>query len=153
MILSAQSVRTRAALGLISPFHEQTRSNGLTYGLGPHGYDVRVAEDLFLWPGQFKLASTIERFNMPHDLVGRVQDKSTWARRGISLLNTVIEAGWTGYLTLEISNLLRGMVQIVGGSPIAQIMFEMLDYPTDLPYCGKYQNQQPGATAAILAND
>jgi len=101
MILSAQSIRKR---GIFTPFCEKSFANGLTYGLSHAGYDVRIAEDVELKPGDFTLASTVERFEMPEDLVGMVHDKSTWARRGLSLFNTVIEPGWHGWLTLELVN-------------------------------------------------
>ena len=77
MILSAQSIRRRAYSGLICPFSERTVEGGMTYGLSPAGYDVRIAESLTIDPGSSTLASTIERFQMPLDLLGRVADKST----------------------------------------------------------------------------
>jgi dCTP deaminase len=145
MILSAQSIRHR---GIITPFHERTVVNGMTFGLSCHGYDIRIAERLYLEPGNFVLASSIERFDMPDDICGIVHDKSTWARCGIACQNTVIEAGWRGYLTLEISNHSDMPQQIAAGSPIAQIVFHMLDEPTEQPYAGKYQDQEAGPQAA-----
>lgn len=145
MILSAQSIRSRK---VIAPFHERTVHNGMSYGLSHAGYDVRIAETFDLQPGEFKLASTTEIFSMPTDLIAMVHDKSTWARRGISLFNTVIEPGWCGVLTLEIVNNSRDVVRIQAGDPIAQIVFMQLDLPTEKPYTGKYQNQEAGAQPA-----
>lgn len=145
MILSAQSIRSR---GIISPFVERTVHNGMSYGLSHAGYDVRIAETLSLEPGEFKLASTIETFAMPTDLIAMVHDKSTWARRGLSLFNTVIEPGWCGVLTLELVNNSHGPLTIQAGDPIAQIVFMQLDAPTERPYTGKYQNQETGAQPA-----
>ena len=122
----------------------------MTFGLGPAGYDVRIAEPIMLAPGSAALASTIEHFTMPADLLGRVADKSTWARRFVAVQNTIIEPGWRGYLTLEISNHGRDAVTIEAGSPIAQIIFDVLDEPAERPYAGKYQDQPAGAVAAIL---
>lgn len=147
MILSGQSIRRR---GIFRPFAERTHSHGMTYGLGPAGYDVRIAETMTLAPGQAALASTVEHFDMPADLLGRVADKSTWARRFVAVQNTIIEPGWRGYLTLEISNHGAEPVELLSGMPIAQIIFDMLDEPTDAPYDGKYQDQSAGAVAAIL---
>ena len=71
---------------------QRSKEGGLTFGLGPAGYDVRIAETVFLWkPLSLRLASTIEKFNMPNDVLATVTDKSTWARRGIFVQNTVIE--------------------------------------------------------------
>jgi dCTP deaminase len=145
MILSAQSIRQR---GIIAPFFERTKHGGYTFGLGPAGYDVRIAEDITLYAGGFTLASTVEHFDMPTDVLGIVHDKSTWARRGLALQNTVIEPGWRGYLTLELSNHVVGTLYMVAGTPIAQIIFHQLDQATDCPYSGKYQDQEAGPQAA-----
>lgn len=148
MILSAQSIR---ALKILEPFAERTVAHGLTYGLGPAGYDVRVAESIDLRPGGFMLASTVERFQMPRDVLGVVHDKSTLARLGLAIQNTVIEPGWQGYLTLELSNHSDwGHVCLYAGTPIAQIIFHFLDQETESPYSGKYQDQPAGAHPAKL---
>ena len=146
MILSGQSIRKR---GIFTPFHERTAAHGMTFGLGPAGYDVRIAEGMTLKPGASALASTIEHFNMPDDLLGRVADKSTWARRFLAVQNTIIEPGWRGYLTLELSNHGTEALRIERGMPIAQIILEVLDEPAERPYEGKYQDQPARPVAAI----
>ena len=78
MILPAQVIR---AIRPLDPFCERTAHNGMTFGLGPAGYDVRIAESITAAAGQFVLASTVEHFDMPNDVLGQVCDKSTWARR------------------------------------------------------------------------
>jgi dCTP deaminase len=115
--------------------------------MGPAGYDVRVAENFILQPGDFRLASTIEKFCMSRKLVGFVHDKSTWARLGVALQNTVIEPGWRGFLTLEISNHGKNPIRIGTGMPIAQIIFHSTDRLCE-PYDGKYQDQKSGAHEA-----
>jgi dCTP deaminase len=147
VILSAQSIRKRKP---IYPFFARTTFAGMTYGLGPAGYDVRIAERVKLRPGEFSLASTVEQFDMPNDLLAIVHDKSTWARKGLALQNTVIEPGWRGFLTLELTNHGHNTLDIIAGSPIAQIVFHLLDQPTDQAYSGKYQDQQSGPVAAIM---
>ncbi len=147
MILPAQEIKKR---DIVSPFHERTVKAGMTFGLGPAGYDVRVDQTMLLKPGAFALASTVEHFAIPDDIVGFVLDKSSWARQGLSLFNTVMEPGWKGYLTLELANLSGKPIAIFEGSPIAQIMFQRLAEPTESPYVGKYQNQQKGPQPAIL---
>lgn len=149
MILSAQSICRRAESGLIAPFHEREVFEGMSFGLSCHGYDVRVAEEIHLTrSSDFVLASTIECFDMPRDLCAFVKDKSSWARRGVFVQNTVIEAGWRGFLTLEITFQGSGYIRILPGSPIAQIIFQRLDEPTEQIYSGKYQDQQAGPQAA-----
>ena len=145
MILSAQTIRR---LGIISPFYERTDHAGVTYGLGPAGYDIRIAEHSSFINGRFGLASTIEHFNMPNDVLGIVTDKSTWARRGLAVQKTVIEPGWRGFLTLELSFHGNGEMFIEKGSGIAQIIFHRLDEPTEIPYVGKYQDQAAGPQGA-----
>lgn len=147
MIVPAQTLRL---LKPVTPFHERTMLRGMTYGLGPAGYDVRIAETIDLEPGTFMLASTIERFTMPDDLMAIVHDKSTWARRGLTVQNTVIEPGWRGYLTLELALHGQSGLWINRGDPIAQIVFHRLEAPTDSPYGGKYQDQEAGPQPARI---
>jgi len=175
MILSGQTIR-RYCDGdapLIAPFSERKElaytdfrnvegrqvphQLKMTYGVGPAGYDVRVEFDehgekpsIMVPPGGFVLASTIERFQMPVHVIGMVADKSSWARRGIAVQHTVIEPGWAGWLTLEISNHSAAAIRIERGMPIAQIIFHVIDEAVDFPYdaAGKYQNQGRGPREA-----
>jgi dCTP deaminase len=146
MILAGQQIRK---LKPIKPFLERTTYNGMSFGLSHAGYDVRIAETMWLMPGMFSLASTVEEFFMPDDLVGFVHDKSSWARRGLSLFNTVIEPGWRGFLTLELVNHSTDPIRLLSGSPIAQIIFMRMEESAEKPYAGKYQNQKRGPQEAI----
>ena len=146
MIASAQTIRR---LRPITPFYERTTAHGLTFGLGPAGYDIRCAEEVLINAGGFSLASSVEQFWMPNNLLGIVHDKSTWARLGICVQNTVIEPGWRGWLTIELTNHSREKLCIPPGAPIAQIVFHLLDEPTEMPYGGKYQDQKQGAQLAL----
>ena len=146
MILSSQSIKKRK---ILTPFLERSKSHGMSYGLGPAGYDVRIRESMHLAPGQAKLASTLEHFDMPADVLGMVADKSTWARRFLTVQNTIIEPGWTGYLTLELTNHSDVSIRLEEGMPIAQIIFHLLDEPTEQVYRGKYQGQGPRSIKAI----
>lgn len=159
MILSAQSIRNwckvpKHLLPLISPFHDRTEAFGLTFGLSPAGYDVRIDQDMVLGTVEmgtsFQLGSTVEQFHMPNSLIAFVKDKSTWARRGLVVQNTVIEPGWSGYLTLELTNHGNRPIQLQKGMPIAQIVFQKLDEETKQPYEGRYQNQESGPQEARI---
>lgn len=149
MVLSAQTI---FELDLIYPLYQRTEFMGLTYGISACGYDVRVEFDvagfdleLTIPPNGFVLASTIEHFTIPNDIVGIVHDKSSWARKGLTVQNTVIEPGWSGYLTLELTNHNSDKsIKLIRGLPIAQVVFHYLDKPTQYPYSGKYQNQNRG---------
>ncbi|AXH72074.1 MAG: deoxycytidine deaminase [Podoviridae sp. ctda_1] len=134
------------------------KTNGDTsYGLGEAGYDIRIKQQIKFYrdhrgnwqvddgswydkEGKFTLASAIEEFQMPENLVGIVHDKSTWARRGLSVFNTVIEPGWNGFLTLELVYHGQDELIIPAGSGIAQVVFHRTVCPAR--YNGKYQNQE-----------
>ncbi len=143
-ILSAQSIRRlcEADTPMLTPFvGEKTIVNGKSFGLSSAGYDVRIAHDLRLYPRQTSLAHTVEDFYLPDNVSGLVTDKSTYARLFISALNTYIDPGFQGNLTLELVNLSENAIDIKAGDPIVQIIFHWLDEPTDRPYRGKYQHQ------------
>lgn len=150
--MTIASYQTIKRLAPLSPLCERTKAFGLTYGLSGAGYDIRLAERVVLGfgPDSFCLASSMERFHMPSNLLGIVHDKSTLARLGLAVQNTVIEPGWQGYLTLELTNHGRAILALEAGQPIAQIIFHLLDEPTQVPYSGKYQNQAAGPQQAIL---
>jgi dCTP deaminase len=149
-VLSGQSI---LAAGIVEPCLPRLTAMGMTFGLGPAGYDVRLdlgdcGDSRNLFPGEFMLGATLERFFMPYDVLGVVHDKSTWARQGLALQNTVIEPGWRGFLTLEITNHGRARIALRRGVPIAQVVFHKLDAPASVPYAGRYQNQEAGPQRA-----
>lgn len=136
----------------------KVRGDITSYGLAEAGYDIRIKQDILfssaaVWvdgeysPGNFTIASAIEEFDMPNKLVGIVHDKSTWARRGLSVFNTVVEPGWKGFLTLELVYRGSGELHIPAGSGIAQVLFHETIVPAS--YDGKYQNQADKPVEAI----
>ena len=150
MILPAKLIRSRCHVGgMIQPFTEREKAFGMSYGLSSAGYDVRIDKGRVLRPGDFTLASTLEQFKMPTDLLAKVADKSSWARQGLAVQNTIIEPGWSGWLTLELTNHGPDTIRIENGAPIAQIIFMALLVATDQPYEGKYNNQKRGPQPAI----
>ena len=141
------------------------RSHGVSHGLSEAGYDIRIKQEVEfhpgnsiqpagVWvngvysPGRFTIASAIEEFDMPPNLAGVVHDKSTWARLGLSMFNTVIEPGFKGGLTLELVYHGRTPLHIQAGAGIAQVIF----YRTTAgaSYDGKYQGQSTDPTPAIF---
>lgn len=147
--------------------------HGVSYGLGEAGYDIRIKQtihfstvsekrvvylDIYdelgqitdaaeMLTGRFALASAMEQFQMPNNMVAIVHDKSTWARRGLSVFNTVIEPGWHGFLTLELVYHGNEELIIPAGAGIAQVMFHEVKAPA--VYTGKYQFQDDRPVAAI----
>ena len=150
MILPAQHIRARK--GMIEPFVERGVAFGMSYGLSCAGYDVRIDKSRVLRPGEFALASTLERFVIPDDIQPHVYDKSSWARRGLHAFTTTMEPGWSGWLTLELINHGPDTIHIPDGCPIVQIVFALLLEPTDQPYRGKYDCQERGPVAAKFEN-
>lgn len=139
------------------------RAHGVSYGLGEAGYDIRIKQDIEFrsgfdgphvyidgvsYPGSFIIASAIDEFDMPEDMVGIVHDKSTWARRGLSVFNTVIEPGFRGGLTLELVYHGVGNLIIPAGAGIAQVIFSEVYEPAR--YAGKYQGQSTDPVSAIF---
>lgn len=150
MILPAQHIMTE---GIIHPFHRRSQAFGLSYGLSAAGYDIRSATAQIVAEDRLALISSIECFDMPDDVMGFVADKSTHARCGLFVQNTIIEPGWRGYLTLELTY--QGpekYFNIPVGLPIAQVVFARLEAPTEQPYQGKYQDQKSEPVKAILTN-
>ena len=99
------------------------------------------------------LASTMERFAIPHNVCGSVLDKSSFARVFVSAFNTHLDPGWDGFLTVELVNLGDTVVEYKQGDPVCQIKFEWLDEPTDLPYVGRKYSDQPARPVAAIDED
>ena len=117
------------------------REHGVSWGMSEAGYDLRIKQSVLLHPfKRFAIASTVERFDMPRDLVAIVHDKSTNIRRGLMVGNSVIEPGWSGWLTLELFYFGWKPFLIKAGTGIAQAIFHEISEPAS--YSGKYQNQE-----------
>jgi len=90
--------------------------------------------------GRFLRASAIDKFDMPKRVVSIIHDKSTWAREGLSVFNTVAEPGWTGFLTLEFVFHGNERIDLPAGAGIAQAIFHKTTRTAQ--YEGKYQDQE-----------
>lgn len=174
MLLSDVQIRGLAGGGMIAPFvGEQVRADGVSYGLSSYGYDIRLGDefayfvqagcelspetvseddvvrlqgvDTYLLPPKgFVLAVSKEYVRLPHDVTGLVCDKSSWARVGLSVQNTVLEAGWEGQITLELTNNLpHRPIRLKAGQGIAQVLFERgaVCGTTYADRAGRYQRQ------------
>ena len=104
---------------------------------------VKNEESILIPPNSFALASSLEYFKMPRNVTGLVTAKSTYARCGLGVPPTVLEAGWEGVLVLEFSNHTSNSIRLYANSGAAQILFFQGEQP-EVSYAdrdGKYQGQ------------
>jgi len=160
---------------MIEPFVEdQVREGVISYGVSSYGYDVRVGDEFKVFtnvyntvvdpknfdsksfvdiradvciipPNSFALASTIEYFRIPRDILTVCLGKSTYARCGIIVNVTPFEPEWEGHVTIEISNTTPLPAKIYANEGIAQVLFSQSDEPCARSYKdkkGKYQAQR-----------
>lgn len=115
-------------------------------------WDTRsCAEGLWLNPREFALASTVEFFHIPQYVVGFVQGKSSIGRNGLQIENAgLIDAGFSGAITLELYNMAPWPIKLTKGMSICQIHFTGVDMPLVKNYSktGHY-NGQKGPTEAV----
>jgi dCTP deaminase len=160
---------------MIDPFVDgQVREGVISYGVSSYGYDVRVGDEFKVFtnvyntvvdpknfdpksfvdiradvciipPNSFALASTIEYFRIPRDILTICLGKSTYARCGIIVNVTPFEPEWEGHVTIEISNTTPLPAKIYANEGIAQVLFFQGDEPCATSYKdkkGKYQAQR-----------
>lgn len=122
---------------------------------------VTIGEDepFVLQPGTFCLGSTVETVTLPDDIVARVDGKSSLGRLGLLVHATAgyVDPGWTGRLTLELSNQSQMPIALYHDMRIAQISFYTLTTPVDRPYGSpelgsKYQGQT-GPTPSRISKE
>ncbi len=108
---------------------------------------VKEGESYMVQPGEFVLGVTEESITVPDDLVVRVEGRSSLGRLGIIVHSTAgfVDPGFSGTITLEISNLNRMPIALYPGMRICQIAFEQMSSPAETPYHkkphSKYQGQ------------
>ena len=159
---------------MISPFEDkQIRENKISYGLSSFGYDARVSNEFKIFtnvnseivdpknfkasnfitknvseciipPNSFVLASTVEYFKIPKDVLVVCLGKSTYARCGIIVNVTPLEPGWEGHVTLEFSNTTPLPAKIYANEGVAQFIFLKGNETPEITYSdrnGKYMGQ------------
>lgn len=106
-------------------------------------------EPFVLHPGEFVLGSTLEVVTLPDDLAGRLEGKSSLGRLGLLTHSTAgfIDPGFTGHITLELSNVANLPITLWPGMKIGQLCLFRLSSPADKPYGSgatgsRYQNQR-----------
>ncbi len=110
--------------------------------------ELKEDEPFLLSPGEFVLASTLEWIELPDDIVGRLEGKSSLGRIGLLIHSTAgyVDPGWRGHLTLELSNVAKLPITLYYGMKIGQISFLKLSSPAENLYGSpklgsKYQGQ------------
>ena len=109
--------------------------------------EVAEGEPFIVQPGEFILGVTQEKITVPDDLVVRVEGRSSLGRLGIIIHSTAgfVDPGFSGTITLEISNLNRMPVALYPGMRVCQLAFETMSSPAETPYHkkpgSKYQGQ------------
>ena len=111
--------------------------------------EIEDNKPFILHPSEFVLGSTLENITLPDDIVARLEGKSSLGRLGLLIHSTAgyVDPGWSGHLTLELSNVARLPITLYVGMKIGQISFLRLTTPVDNPYGSKslgskYQGQK-----------
>jgi dCTP deaminase len=175
MVKNDRWIREMAQKGMITPFEEgQVREGVISYGISSYGYDMRIADEFKIFtninstvidpkgfdpnsfvdfkgdvcvipPNSFVLASSVEYFRIPRDVIVICLGKSTYARCGIVVNVTPLEPEWEGHVTIEISNTTPLPARIYANEGIAQLIFLGADEVCARSYAdktGKYQAQK-----------
>jgi dCTP deaminase len=118
------------------------------------GVEVDLGEPFILHPGEFVLGSTFELVTLPDDIAARLEGKSSLGRLGLLTHSTAgfVDPGFSGHVTLELSNVATLPIKLWPGMKIGQLCFFRLSSPSEHPYGSdkygsRYQGQR-GPTAS-----
>lgn len=97
---------------------------------------LKDTDQFIMQPGDFVLAVTLERIQIPDNLMGRLEGRSSLGRMGIVVHSTasIFDPGWNGKCVLELGNMGRMAVALTPGMRICAMTFEELSSPTEKPY-------------------
>lgn len=117
--------------------------------------EVEEGKPFVIHPQDFVLATTVESFELPDDLLARLEGRSSFGRLGIVVHSTasIFEPGWRGKVVMEIGNMGRLPVALYPGMRVCALTFEKLSTPVDVPYykkkSAKYLGQNSPAPSKI----
>ncbi len=106
------------------------------------GYDLRLAGDLAISPGEHRLVATLERVEIGDMLVGTLHLRSTLARSGIIASLALVDPGFCGQLTVSLFNAGSEQFRLAKDDRFLQMVLHRLGTKTHRPYAGKYQDSQ-----------
>jgi dCTP deaminase len=117
----------------IDPFRKDT-SDSFTREI-----KVKKGEPFIIQPGDFVLATTVEHVELPDNILGGLEGRSSIGRLGVVIHSTAaaVDAGWRGKITLELANMGKMPVALYPDMRICSISFEQLSSPADVPYYKK----------------
>ena len=111
--------------------------------------EATADEPFILHPGEFVLGTTLERVRVGHDMVARLEGKSSLGRLGLLIHSTAgfIDPGFDGNITLELSNVANLPITIYPEMKIGQISFLQMTTVADHPYgSGELESKYQGQT-------
>ncbi len=121
--------------------------------------EVAPDEPFILHPGEFVLASTYEVITLPDDIAARLEGKSSLGRLGLLTHSTAgfVDPGFSGHVTLELSNVARLPIKLWSGMKVGQFCFFRLSSPAEHPYGtgpngSRYQGQRGPTASRSFAN-
>jgi dCTP deaminase len=121
--------------------------------------EVEPDQPFILHPGEFVLGATYEQVTLPNDLAARLEGKSSLGRLGLLTHSTAgfIDPGFSGHVTLELSNMATLPIKLWPGMKIGQLCFFKLSSPSEKPYGSaeyksRYQNQRGPTASRSFAN-
>lgn len=109
--------------------------------------EIDPGDSFVLHPGEFVLASTYEVITLPDDIAGRLEGKSSLGRLGLLTHSTAgfIDPGFSGHVTLELSNVATLPILLYPGMKIGQLCLFRLSSPAEHPYgSAKYGSRYQG---------
>ncbi|MBD3312420.1 dCTP deaminase [archaeon] len=113
-------------------------------------HKIKNGEAFIIHPGEFVLATTLERVEMPKDLVASLDGRSSLGRLGIIIQTAaMVDAGFKGKLTLEVANIGKMPVKIYPEMRICRMTFYKLTDQCDKAYNGKYLHQKAAEGSKI----
>ncbi len=104
-------------------------------------YDCRKSDEIIVPPGKRVLLHTLEYIKLPSYIAGLVNLRSTWARTGIYVPATVVDAGFEGQLTIEVIGS-EFPVKLYPGDRFLHLVLVKLQTPAAKPYRGDYKGQR-----------
>ncbi len=111
--------------------------------------EVKEGDSFILHPGEFVLGATLEKFTLPAHLAGRLEGKSSLGRLGLLTHSTAgfIDPGFSGYITLELSNAANLPIALWPGMKVGQLAIFKMSSAAENPYGSgalgsKYQGQR-----------